>query len=138
MLTRQGGFSLLEVLIALIISGISLAIVFQVAGETLRSTANAARYQQAISRAQSHLDGVSANLMPGEQDGDDGGGYRWHVLVRPIDSNGKQDAAGKPLPNTDSLVVTLFAVSVSITWREGLHERVVRLDSRRLLTSAPG
>ncbi len=76
--------------------------------------------------------------MPGEQDGDDGAGFHWHVLVRSMDSTGKQDAAGKPLPNTDGLVVTLYAVSVSISWREGRNERLVRLDSRRLLTTAPG
>jgi general secretion pathway protein I len=135
---RQGGFSLLEVLIALIISGIALAAVFQAASATMRATTTAARYQEAVSRAVSHLDGAGANLMPGEQDGDDGGGFHWHVLVRPVDSTGKQDAAGKPLANTDTLVVTLYAVTVSITWRDGRNERVVRLDSQRLLTSAPG
>src|SRR5450432_1037956 len=91
-LIRQGGFSLLEVLIALIISGIALATVFQAAGETMRATASAARHQQALSRALSHLDGAGVNLMPGEQEGDDGGGFHWHVLVRPIDSTGKQDS----------------------------------------------
>jgi prepilin-type N-terminal cleavage/methylation domain-containing protein len=136
-LRRQGGFSLLEVLIALMISGIALASVFQSAGETFRATASAARQQQALSRALSHLDGAGANLMPGEQEGDDGGGFHWHVLVRPVDSNGKQDAAGKPVANTDTLVVTLYAVTVSITWRDGRNQRFVRLDSKRLLTSAP-
>jgi general secretion pathway protein I len=136
-LRRQGGFSLLEVLLALMISGIALASVFQAAGETVRATASAARQQQALARAQSHLDGAGANLMPGEQEGDDGGGFHWHVLVRPVDSTGKQDAAGKPVPNTDTLVVTLYAVTVSINWRDGRNQRFVRLDSRRLLTSAP-
>jgi len=126
------------VLIALIISGIALATVFQAAGETMRATASAARHQQALSRALSHLDGAGVNLMPGEQEGDDGGGFHWHVLVRPIDSTGKQDAAGKPMPITDTLVVTMYAVTVSITWRDGRNERFVRLDSRRLRTTAPG
>jgi general secretion pathway protein I len=134
----QGGFSLLEVLIALLISGIALGTVFQAASETMRATTTAARYQEAVSRAVSHLDGAGANLMPGEQDGDDGGGFHWHIVVRPVDSTGKQDAAGKPLAITDTLVVTLYAVAVSITWRDGRNQRVVRLNSQRLLTSAPG
>ncbi|MEA2745648.1 MAG: ral secretion pathway protein [Acetobacteraceae bacterium] len=136
--TRQGGFSLLEVLIALIISGIALVTVFQAAGETMRATGSAARHQQALSRAISHLDGAGANLVPGELEGDDGGGFHWRVAVRAIDSNGKQDTTGKPVPNTDTLVVTLYAVTVSITWRDGQNQRLVRLDSRRLSTSAPG
>jgi len=133
---RQRGFSLLEVLIALAIAGIALGSVLQAAAETMRATATSARYQQAVSRALSHLDGASANLTPGEQEGDDGGGFHWHVLVRPVDSTGKQDATGKPVV-ADTLVVTLYAVTASISWRDGRRERNVRLDSRRLLTSAP-
>jgi general secretion pathway protein I len=135
--TRQRGFSLLEVLIALVIAGTALATVFQAAAENIGATATAARYQEAVSRARSHLDGTGANLVVGEQEGDDGGGFRWRVLVRAADSTGKQDAAGRPVPNTDMLVVTLYAVTVWIAWRDGGHSRTVRLDSERLLTSAP-
>jgi general secretion pathway protein I len=134
---RQRGFTLLEVLIALVIAGIALATLFRAAGENIRATGAAARYQEAVSRARSHLDGTSANLVFGEQDGDDGGGFHWHSLVRAVDSTGKQDSAGRPVAPTDSLVITLCAVSVWITWREGTHGRSVRLDSERLLTSAP-
>jgi prepilin-type N-terminal cleavage/methylation domain-containing protein len=135
---RQRGFSLLEVLIALVIAGIALATVFQAAAETIRSSTTTAHYQQAVSRARSHIDGIGANLVAGDQEGDDGGGFRWHALVRAVDSTGKQDTTGKPVPNTDSLVITLYAVTVWIVWRDGPHERMVRLDSQRLLTSAPG
>jgi general secretion pathway protein I len=135
---RQHGFTLLEVLIALVIAGIALATVFRAASENINATRAAARYQEAISRARSHLDGTSANLTFGEQDGDDGGGFHWRVQVRPVESTGKQDSAGRPVPATDSLVITLCAITVWITWREGTHNRSVRLDSARLLTSAPG
>ncbi len=134
---NQGGFSLLEVLIALLIAGIALGTVFQAAAETMRATTTSARYQQAVSRAVSHLDGAGANLTVGEQEGDDGGGFHWHILVRPIASTGKQDASGKAVPNTEGLVVTLSTVEVAITWRDGRQNRSVSLTSRRLLTSAP-
>ena len=103
----------------------------------LRATAAAARYREAISRARSHLDGISAKLVQGEQEGDDGGGYRWRVLTRPVGSTGTQDTAGSPVPATDSLVVTLYAITVWIVWREGIHARMVQLDSERLLLTAP-
>jgi general secretion pathway protein I len=134
---RARGFTLLEVLIALIIAGIALATVFRAASENIHATGAAARYQEALSRARSHLDGSSANLVFGEQEGDDGGGFHWRVMVRPLDSTGKKDSAGRPIGATDSLVVTLCAVTVWINWREGTHGRVVRLDSERLLISAP-
>ncbi len=135
--SRQRGFTLLEVLIALIISGIALATVFRAASENIHATGAAARYQEAVSRARSHLDGTSANLVFGEQEGDDGGGFHWRSVVRAVGSTGKQDSAGRPVAATNSLVITLCAVTVWITWREGTHARTVRLDSERLLTSAP-
>ncbi len=134
----QRGFGLLEVLIALVIAGIAFATVFRAAAESIRATAVAARYQDAISRARSHLDGISASLVAGEQEGDDGGGFRWRVRAGVVDSTGKHDAGGGPAHNTDMLVVTLYAATVWITWREGGQDRVVQLDSARLLTSAPG
>jgi general secretion pathway protein I len=133
----QRGFSLLEVLIALVIAGIAFATVFRAATESIHATTAAAHYQEAISRARSHLDRVSADLVAGEQEGDDGGGFRWRVLVSMIDSTGKRDSAGAHVRSSGALVVSLYAAVVWITWRDGVQSRAVRLDSERLLTSAP-
>jgi hypothetical protein len=54
--------------------------------------------------------------------------------VRPVDSTGKRDAAGRSVDSADALVVTLYAVTVWITWREGATDGSVRLDSKQLLT----
>jgi general secretion pathway protein I len=114
-----------------------LASAFGAATDSLRSTTTADRYREAVSRARSHLDALGTNLAPGEQEGDDGDGFRWGVSVRPLDSTGKRDAAGRPLRNSDTLVVTLCAASVWISWKEGRQAHSIRLDSARLLTSAP-
>ena len=44
----EDGLSLLEVLIAVVIAGIALTIVFQAAAETMRSTGIATRYQHGM------------------------------------------------------------------------------------------
>ena len=134
---RQRGFSLLEVVIALAIAGIALAAVFQAAATSMRATAAAAVYQEAISRARSHLDSLTTHPAEGDHEGDDGGGYRWRHLVRPASSNGKRDELGRPVTDTDALVVTLYEVTVWITWRDGTNARTVRLDSAALRTTAP-
>lgn len=134
----QHGFSLLEVLIALLIAGLALASAFQAASASMRATATAQRYQEAVSRARSHLDGLGANLVSGEQEGDDGGGFHWRVAVHPIDATGKRDVTGHSVANKETLVVTLYATTVWVSWKEGRQPRSVRLDSARLLTSAPG
>jgi len=135
--TCQRGFSLLEVMIALVIAGLALASVFRSAMESGRATAAAAHYQEATSRARSHLDGTAVNLAPGEQEGDDGGGYHWRVAVRVADTTGKMDTEGRAVASEDSLVITLYAVTVWISWREGSNARSVRLDSERLATAVP-
>ena len=133
---RQRGFTLLEVVVALVIAGLALATVFRAAAENSRATLAAAHYQEATSRARSHLDAATANLMPGDHDGDDGGGYRWRTLAVATDTTGKRDTAGRQ-EASDSLVVTLYTVTVWISWREGASTRSVRLTTERLLTSGP-
>jgi general secretion pathway protein I len=135
--STQHGFSLLEVLIALVISGLALASAFQAASESMRATTTARRYQEAVARAQSRLDALGANLAVGEQQGDDGGGFHWRTLIRPIDSTTKRDDHDRPAVNRDTLVVTLYAASVWISWEENKRSRSVRLDSARLMSSAP-
>jgi general secretion pathway protein I len=133
---RQRGFTLLEVLIALLIAGLALGAVFQAAAGGLRNGAVATRHADAVSRARSHLDGAFAHLTIGEQEGDDGGGFRWRTLIRPVGTTGRQDAGGQ-IANTDTLVVTLYAITVWISWSDGARGRSVRLDGARLVTSGP-
>jgi hypothetical protein len=115
----------------------AIASTFHAAGESMRATAAAQRYQEAVSRARSHLDALSARLAAGEQSGDDGGGFHWRVAVRAIGSTARRNAAEQPA-NSEMLVVTLYAVTVWITWMDGGQTRSARLDSARLLTTSPG
>ena len=133
----ESGFSLLEVLIALLIAGLALASTFSAASESMRATTTAEHYQEAVSRARSHLDSLHAHLAAGEQAGDDGGGFRWRSVVRAVDSTAKREGADKPLAPAETLVVTLFAATVWITWTDRNQPRSIRLDSARLLTTAP-
>ena len=49
------GFTLLEVIIALMIAGMAAVVLFEAAGSGLRETQTASRYDQAIVRAKSRL-----------------------------------------------------------------------------------
>lgn len=61
---RSGGFSLLEVLIALAILGVSVVSVFQLFSITLRSTKKAEDYTRALLYAQSLLDEAFSTANP--------------------------------------------------------------------------
>lgn len=125
------GFTLLEVLIALVIAMLALGALFSGALAGLRSTQISSHYQQALSRAKSHLAAIgrSGAMVGGEQSGDDGGGYVWRVRITPL--------ASATLAGGDAARTVLYDVVVAICWSMDGTDRTVTLQSRRVaLTGA--
>jgi general secretion pathway protein I len=132
---RGGGFTLLEVVVALVIAGLALVGMFEAGSSGLFAADTAARAEEAVERAQSHLTAVGrdAALTVGHFTGDDGGGYRWRLSVHPVATRQVPGPDGVSTTNT-----TLYAVKVSISWRNGGHERAVVLSTLRLGTTNTG
>jgi general secretion pathway protein I len=131
----QHGFTLLEVLVAFVIAALAFSVLFKAAGGGLDAAFESGRYEEAVSRARSHLAalGHDAVLTPGELKGDDGGGFRWRIDVEP-------EAASKPVKPDDQQdsqpnppwPIGLYRVTVGISWQEGGRAREVRLRTKRL------
>jgi general secretion pathway protein I len=133
--TRQsGGFTLLEVVVALAIAAVALVGLFRAGSGGLFAVDTAARAQEGIQRAQSHLAAVGrdAALVQGEFTDDDGGGYRWRLRVRPVASR-----ALAPDGNS-ARSATLYDVEVAISWPGRSGDRSVVLKTLRLGTPATG
>src|SRR6266403_4847577 len=83
---QGSGFTLLEVVVALAIAGLALVGFFRAGSGGLFAVDTAARAEEAVQRAQSHLAAVGrdASMTEGELTGEDGGGYRWRLRVRPL------------------------------------------------------
>jgi general secretion pathway protein I len=131
--TPQSGFTLLEVLVALAIAAVALVGLFQAGSGGMFAVDTAARAQEAIQRAQSHLAAVGrdAALVQGDFTDDDGGGYRWRLQVRPV--------ATHPAPDARSAVpATLFDVDVAVSWPGRSGDRSVVLKTLRLGTAGSG
>lgn len=129
----QRGFTLLEVIVALVIAGLAAVALMQAVGTGLHATRTASMVDQAIVRAKSHLAAAAygTRLVPGDTRGDDGGGFRWRLRIVPVAS-----AAVRPLlagPRAPSAVaVTLYGISVWIAWNEGGRERAVHLYTEQV------
>ena len=127
-ISKDQGFTLLEVLIAFVIATLAIGVMIGVAAGSLQGSRTAARYNEAVVRAQSRMaEAVTAGaLQPGEREGDDGGGYRWRIKVT--------QAMGVDAPAADqsSPPMTLYAVSVWISWHDGSQTRDVRLDTEHI------
>lgn len=109
------GFTLLEVMAAFVITALATIVLYQAGFNGAAEAVTAARYQQAVVRAQSRLAtiGTLTKLQPLQAHGDDGGGFSWQLSIAPEQSVG-------PL--------TLYAVQVT----ESFGRRHVTLATERL------
>jgi Prokaryotic N-terminal methylation motif len=124
----EGGFTLIEVLVALVIAMLVVGVFTSGALEGIRAARESARVEEALVRARSRLAETSATPAVGDFQGDDGGGFHWHVNTRAT------DRYENPKSHT---VTTLYAITVWISWRSGTRSRDVRLDAERLFTPLP-
>ncbi len=126
-LLRNNGFTLLEVLVALAIAGLALAVLSDATSGGVLAGHTAAAYEEAVSRAKSHLAALAAGEMPaaGVGEGDDGGGYRWRYRVREVARH--QGSGG----------LALYEIEVGIAWGSGGQRRDVVLSSQRTARGGP-
>ena len=121
MRSDQRGFTLLEVLVAFAIAALSLSLLARAAIDGVRSAHNSGRYTEALARARSHLAGVPTPPVAGDFQGDDGGGFHWHLRV----------ATETRVTTRQNLQIALYDVTVAIFWEEDDHKRVVTLATKR-------
>ena len=128
---RAAGFTLLEVLVAFIIAALALGVLFEGGIGGLNTARVAARYGEALSRAESHLAlaGAGPDYQPQDRQGDEGAGFHWRLRIQPV-AVGAAVEAGKPLP-------ALYGITVVESWAEGAQSRAVTLRTARAGTSPP-
>jgi general secretion pathway protein I len=129
------GFTLLEVVVAVAITGLALVGLFQAGSGGLFAVDTAARAEEALQRAQSHLAAVGrdAALVQGDSSGNDGGGYRWRLQIQSV-----AQRQGLAADGVTSQTTALFSVDVAISWRSRGHERAVVLRTLRLGSGSAG
>lgn len=110
-----GGFSLLEMLVALAILGLVLGVLYQAATGATRNVAVAERYSFAVLLAESLLADHAGRADAGYAASGSGGGYDWSVSTVALGSD-----------DDDSL--RLHRVTAVVSW-EGGRNRTVELNT---------
>lgn len=120
----QQGFSLLEVLVAFVITAASLAVIFQIMGKGTRALALGRDYSRAIALAESTL--VLAAL-PAEAGGATTGntdGFRWRAMTTPAPALAE---------HADVQILPLQQITNEVTWQDRGHDRVIQITTLRPL-----
>lgn len=136
---RQGGFSLLEVLVAFVILALSMGTMMQIFSGGLRNVGLSEEYARAVAIAETQLVGVGveAPLTPGEAQGEFAGKYRWRLVAKPLEG----EMASPQTQATGQAIVSptgLMGVSVTVEWgADATNSRTLTLHSARVYTKMP-
>jgi general secretion pathway protein I len=118
--SRAGGFSLLELVVAVAILGISLGALLRSATTATRNVATDERYLYAVELSKSLLAQFSEVPTSGlSRSGETSGEFAWSVRTRPIARRRESRVGDGQLQD----------IRVQVSWQDGLRERTVRLDS---------
>lgn len=127
-MTRSGlparGFSLLELLVAIAVLGLSLTLLYQVDAGVLRGLGDQSQHERATALAQSLLDAREAVPAAGWAEQGQGGGLSWSVSSRLL-----------PLPpGLDEKAPPLHEVHIAVHWQGSAGAQ--RLELATLLPQA--
>ena len=123
----QQGFSLLEVIAAIMLLAIAFTALMKVAGASISLTHNAAEYSEAAMRARSLLDSafVGEPVKPGSRSGRFDQQYRWQLDVSPWNQAG---------PATPGAPLQLYQLDLTVSWGPPAHPRSTHFRTLRLGT----
>ena len=133
---RERGFTLLEVIVAFAIAALALGIMYKAATGGLFAVATAGRYEEAVSRAKSHLAALGRDgpLTASTAEGDDGGDFHWRIRIVPIANINPAPGTQNPFAPVLFRKPVLYSVEVAISWTETGRPREVLLQSQRIGT----
>lgn len=131
--TRAAGFSLLEVIAAVLLLAIAFASLMRVAGSSLNLTARSAERSEAAMWARSLLDSAFAlePIRTGRSSGRFDERYRWQLDVQPFTV--PTDArAGGPQPRAPASPLRLYRLDLDVTWKSAGHDYRARFSTLRV------
>lgn len=125
---KSGGFTLIEVVVAMAILGVGLVVIIELFSGGLRLGKTSEEYSKAIQYARLKMEEVLENtsLAEGEEEGQFDNDYRWAVAVKKVDLLPQKDADYRP-------PIDFYQVRVNVFWRSGLRERSTGVETYRTL-----
>lgn len=124
---RQEGFTLIEVLVAVMVLAISLVVIMQLFSGGLKSNRISSDYLYGIFHAREKMEELllTQEWTPAELSGDFEDGYRWTATIEEVideaaedDVNARDNAAPEP-----KLPVSTMMIRLNVIWNNGDREK---------------
>ncbi|MGN2254006.1 prepilin-type cleavage/methylation domain-containing protein [Frateuria sp. GZRe12] len=131
--TCAGGFTLLEVIAAVLLLAITFASLMRVAGSSLTLTARSAERSEAAMWGRSLLDSVFVlePIRVGRSSGRFDQRYRWQLDVRPVQPPATAQASG-PQPRAQASPLKLYRLDLDVMWTSAGHDYTARFSTLRV------
>ena len=129
---REGGFTLLELLLAFMVFALSFATVLEILSGSMRNTVRARHFTEAALTAQSIMDqvGVVIPLEDGMQLSGEDGAYRWDLQIYEYEG-GENELDTIALAELTG--IALLQVELYVSWGEGAAEQTRRFSTLKAL-----
>jgi general secretion pathway protein I len=128
MIKFSKGFTLIEVVVALAILGVGLAVIIELFSGGLRLGRTSEEYTKAANYARMKMEEIASqkNIEEGMEEGEFDGAFRWQVNVKKMDILPIEKNSDFKPP------VELFQVKVNILWKSGPKERSTTIESYKV------
>lgn len=121
----DGGFALIEILVAVSILAISLVVIFQLFSGGLKSRKLSEQYARGVFHAREKMGEtlLTPDLSEGETQGEFEDGYEWQMAITPIPSE----------EDEEKMSVGLLNINIRITWHEGEKKKSFVVDTLKVV-----
>lgn len=135
---EQKGFTLLEILLAIVILGVSLTVIMQQFSAGLRIAYTSKTYTTAISYAKQKLEEfqLQQEIVETEESGSFDDGYSWRVTIVPYEDYLEEEGEEEDL--FELLPLEMYRLDSVVSWMEGDKEKSVVLSTLKTVKKQEG
>ena len=126
---RTGGFTLLEVVVALAVLGVGLIVIIELFSGGLRVGRVSGEYTRAVGYARVKMEDIALarEIKEGMEEGEFDKNYRWHLEVTRVDLLPGEQPVDITLP------VDLYQIKLQVIWKSGSQERSAAIESMKVI-----
>lgn len=133
--SRNRGFTLIEVVVALAILGVGLTVIIELFSGGLRLARASMEYTKAVNYARTKMEEITVKSAVQEGTGEgesDDKSFRWQVVVKKVDLLSIDKSIDYKPP------IELYQVKIDVFWISGAKERSTSLESLKAIKPEEG